>query len=113
MMEMEDDAAGFSVAENGAGHDLSKRAKVFAIRIIRLYSSLGKGTVEQTLGKQVLRSGTSVGAHYHEAIRARSAKEFISQLNGGLQELSETAYWLELLVEAEVVPAKRLEGLQK
>jgi len=60
-----------------------------------------------------LRSGTSVGAHYHEAIRARSAKEFISKLNGGLQELSETAYWLELLVEAEVVPAKRLEDLQK
>jgi len=72
---------------------------------------LPKSTEAQVLGKQVLRSGTSVGAHYREAHRARSTAEFISKLEGGLQELEETAYWLELLVEAGLVPETRMGSL--
>lgn len=92
--------------------DLRKRTKAFALRIIRLYSSLPKTTVAQVLGKQVLRSGTLVGAHYREACRVRSTAEFVSKVEGGLQELEETTYWLELLVDGEIMPARRLAGLQ-
>jgi four helix bundle protein len=91
--------------------DLKERTKKFALRIIRLYSALPKTTVAQVIGKQLLRSGTSVGAHYREGMRARSDAEFISKVEGGLQELEESCYWMELLVEAEIIPEKRLEGL--
>jgi four helix bundle protein len=67
-------------------HDLRARTKAFALRIIRLYASLPKMTEAQVLGKQILRSGTSVGAHYHEARRARSTAEFVSKIEGGLQD---------------------------
>ena len=91
--------------------DLGGRTKAFALRIIRLYCALPKKTEAQVLGKQVLRSGTSIGAHYREANRARSTAEFISKLQSGLQELDETIYWLELLVEADIISAKRLAPL--
>jgi len=93
--------------------DLKERTKAFALRIIRLYSALPNTTVAQVLGKQILRSGTSVGAHYREAHRARSTAEFISKINGGLQELEETDYWLELLSEAAIVEPKRLNPLHQ
>jgi four helix bundle protein len=79
--------------------DLRTRTKQFALRIIRLYGALPSGNVAQVLGKQLLRSGTSVGAHYREGCRARSTAEFVSKLEVGLQELDESAYWLELLVK--------------
>ena len=91
--------------------DLKQRTKAFALRIIRLYSALPNNTVAQVLGKQILRSGTSVGAHYREAHRARSTAEFVSKLNGGLQELEETAYWLELLAESGTIELRRLHPL--
>ena len=94
-----------------AGQDLSVRTKAFALQIIRLYSALPKTTVAQVLGKQLLRSGTSLGAHYREARRARSMAEFISKIESGLQELDETTYWLELLVDAGVMSeAQALEA---
>ena len=74
--------------------DLKLRTKQFALRIIRLYSAMPKSAVAQVLGKQMLRSATSVGAHYREATRSRSNAEFISKIQGGLQELEETSYWL-------------------
>ncbi|MFQ5436955.1 MAG: four helix bundle protein [Anaerolineae bacterium] len=70
-----------------------------------------KTTEAQVLGKQVLRSGTSVGAHYREANRSRSDAEFISKIDTALQELDETAYWLDLLCEAKIVKPERLEPL--
>jgi four helix bundle protein len=91
--------------------DLRKRTKQFALRVIRLFGALPATPVAQVLGKQLLRSGTSVGAHYREAHRARSTAEFISKLEGGLQELDETGYWLELLVESDTVPESRLADL--
>lgn len=97
--------------ESGGVVNLATRTKGFALRVIRLYSALPKSTEAQVLGKQLLRSGTSVGAHYREAHRARSNAEFISKLEGGMQELEESSYWLELLVEACIVPPEKLNPL--
>jgi four helix bundle protein len=93
--------------------DLRMRTRSFALRIVRLYTSLPKAAEAQVLGKQLLRSGTSVGAHYHEATRARSDAEFISKLEGGLQELEETVYWLNLLIDIGIVKEERLTRLCK
>lgn len=92
--------------------DLKARTKAFALRIIKLYTALPNSTEAQVLGKQVLRSGTSVGAHYHEACRAKSNADFISKIEGGLQELDETIYWMELIAEANVIAPDRLRPLQ-
>lgn len=94
------------------GRDLRDRTKAFSLRVITMFSALPKATVAQVLGKQVLRSATSVGANYREAYRARSKAEFISKCGDSLKEAEETFYWLELLVEAEIVPKPRLAALQ-
>ena len=91
--------------------DLRQRTKAFALRIIHLYSELPKTAIAQTLGKQVLRSGTSVGAQYREAQRAKSNADFISKIEGSLQELDETEYWLELIGESGTMPEERLKPL--
>ena len=91
--------------------DLIDRTKKYALRIIKLYSALPKDTVSQTLGKQLLRSGTSVGANYREGHRGRSKAEFIAKLGDSLRELEESACWLELLEEASIFPAERLSEL--
>lgn len=88
------------------------RAKQFALRIVKLFQSLPNNEVTRTLGRQVLRSGTSVAANYRPVLcRARSKAEFISKLGVVLEEADETAFWLELLTEAGVVPQSRLDGL--
>ena len=97
--------------ERGEREDLALPTKRFALRIIRLYASLPKATDAQVIGKQMLRSGTSVGAHYREAMRARSTAEFVSKVEGGLQELEEPQYWLELLAESSIVRPELLSGL--
>ena len=86
------------------GDRLRARTKGFALRIIRLYAMLPRSAEGQVIGRQLLRSGTSVGAHYREAHRSRSNAEFISKIEGGLQELEETTYWLELLEDAGIAP---------
>jgi len=95
--------------EEGKPEDLKSRTKMFALRIIRLYAALPKTTEAQVIGKQLLRSGTSVGAHWREGRRARSDAEFISKIEGGLQELEESLYWMELLVQSGVVQADRMK----
>jgi four helix bundle protein len=92
-------------------HDLKQRTKDFALRIIRLYAALPKTTEAQVLGEQVLRSGTSIGAHYREAQRAKSDADFVNKIEGGLQEAEETIYWLELLADSGIVSARRLQPL--
>jgi len=92
--------------------DLRERTKVFALRIIKMFVVLPKRTEAQVLGKQVLRSGTSVGANYREAWRSRSRAEFVSKIGDCLKELDETAYWLELLVESQILAPTRLADLQ-
>ena len=93
--------------------DLKVRTREFALRVIRLYSALPKETVAQVIGKQLLRSGTSVGAHYREGLRARSTAEFVSKLQGGLAELEETVYWMELLVGSDVLSENRLNNIMR
>ncbi|MEY2906385.1 MAG: hypothetical protein RLZZ408_856 [Verrucomicrobiota bacterium] len=83
------------------------------LRVIRLYSALPKNTLAQTLGKQVLRSGTSVGANYREAKRSRSRNEFIAKIGDCLKELDETAYWLDLLVESDILPVLKTKELSR
>jgi four helix bundle protein len=91
--------------------DLRVRTKQFALRVIRLYAALPKRAEADVIGKQVLKSGTSVGSNFREAHRARSDAEFISKVGDCLKELDETSYWLELLVESELMPAARLSRL--
>jgi four helix bundle protein len=93
--------------------DLRERFKKFALRIIRLYSALPKTRVAQTLGGQILKSGTSPGAHYREGCRAKSDADFVSKIEGALQELDETQYWLELIGEAGIFSRKRLQPLHQ
>jgi four helix bundle protein len=92
-------------------NDLSERTKSFALRVIRLYVALPKNTQSQILGKQVLRSGTSVGANYREANRSRSKNEFIAKIGDCLKELDETAYWLELLIESGILSLQKTRDL--
>ena len=93
--------------------DLKNRTKAFALRIIRLYQALPKSGEAQVIGKQILRSGTSIGAQYREACRAKSPADFINKMEGSLQELDETGYWLELLAESNLMPVEKLTDLQK
>jgi hypothetical protein len=93
--------------------ELSLRTKEFALWIIRLYCSLSKSTQAQVLGRQVLRSGTSVGANYREAKRSRSKAEFIAKIGDCLKELDETAYWLELLLESGIIASSQMKSLHQ
>jgi four helix bundle protein len=101
--------------EEGRGPpvDLRRRTKQFGLRIIRLSSSLGGDDTVSVLRRQLLRSGTSVGAQHREACRARSTAEFISKIESATQELDESGYWMELLVESGLVPKERLESLMQ
>lgn len=92
--------------------DLRERTKAFALRVMRLYDALPKSGVGRVIGNQLLRSGTSVGANYREAFRARSDAEFIAKMGDCLRELDEASYWLELLADGEIMPKDKLTNLQ-
>src|SRR5579872_6794705 len=93
--------------------DLKARTKQFALAIIRLCRTLPRTDEARILGKQLLRSGTSVGANYRAACRARSKAEFIAKLGIVLEESDETVFWLELLLETGLLSHERLEPLVK
>ena len=93
--------------------DLRDRTKHFALSIIRMFSMIPKTTEAQVLGKQLLRSGTSVGANYREAYRGRSKAEFIAKCGDSLRELEETAYWLELLVDGKMISREKLSAVRQ
>jgi len=99
--------------ESKTPQDLRTRTSDFALRIIKLYVSLPKTTEAQVLGKQILRSGTSVGANYREGHRAKSDADIVNKFETALQELDETDYWLELLVKSNITPAQKVEPLRK
>jgi four helix bundle protein len=90
--------------------DLKERTKRFALQIMRLTSSLPKTREADVIARQLIRSGTSVGANYRAACRARSKADFISKIAIVEEEADESAYWLELLAEAGIVPKGTLEG---
>ncbi len=96
---------------NRVNENLQLRTKQFALRILKVYLALPKRTDAQVLGKQLIRSGTSVGAHYREAARARSVAEFVSKLDVAQQEMEETIYWIELIIEHGLLTRQRLNDL--
>ena len=91
--------------------NLKERTKSFALRIIKLYTALPKNTEAQVIGKQLLRSGTSAGAQFREGLRSKSKADLINKLEGSLQELEETQYWLEVIIESELFDEKRIKPL--
>ncbi|MEO8034684.1 MAG: four helix bundle protein [Acidobacteriota bacterium] len=93
--------------------NLSEQTRDFALRVIRLCAALPSNRTTDVIARQLLRSGTSPGAHFREAIRARSKAEYVAKLNGGLMELEETLYWLEIVEGAGLLSAKKLESLRK
>ena len=99
--------------KNENPQDLRTRTTDFALRIIKLYTSLPKTSEAQVLGKQVLRSGTSVGANYREGHRAKSDADIVNKFETVLQELDETDYWLELLVKSNIMVAAKADPLRK
>jgi len=92
--------------------DLKERTKQFALRIMRVVRSLPPGLEGRMIGRQLLRSGTSVAANYRAVCRARSRAEFLSKLGIVIEEAAETAFWLELLSDAGLIPESRLKDLR-
>ena len=93
--------------------NLTERTRDFALRIVRLSSSLPSNRTSDVIARQLLKAGTSPGAHFREALRARSKAEYVATLNGGLMELEETLYWLEILERAGLMSSKKLEPLSE
>jgi four helix bundle protein len=94
-------------------HDLKARTKQFAIRVIRLCERLPSRPAARVIARQLLRSATSVGANYRAVCRARSDADFVSKMGIVLEEADESAYWLELLVETDMVTPSTLAPLQQ
>ena len=93
-------------------HDnLRERTKQFALRIIRLVEKLPKGKSADVIGRQLLRSGTSVAANYRAACRAKSAADFISKMGTVEEETDESLFWMELLIDAKLVNEGLLNDL--
>ena len=92
-------------------NDLRDRTKRFALRVIRLCEALPRGKVADVIGRQLLCCGTSVGANYRAACRARSQAEFIAKMGIVEEECDECLYWIELMIEAGLISEDRLEEL--
>jgi four helix bundle protein len=91
--------------------DLKQRTKEFALRIIKLVESLPRGKITDVIGKQLLRSGTSVGANYRSACRAKSTPDFISKMGTVEEETDESIYWMELLIESGMISKDEVDEL--
>ena len=93
--------------------ELKERTKAFGLRVIRLSEALPKSKTSEVLGRQLLRSGTSVGANYRAACRAKSRADFAAKMKIVEEECDESVYWMELLIESGKVRAGLLEDLMK
>lgn len=93
--------------------ELKDRTKQFALRVMKLVDALPKTTSAITIGRQMVRSGTSVGANYRAACRGRSKAEFISKLGIVVEEADESCFWLELIIEGELLPEAKVQPLLK
>jgi four helix bundle protein len=93
--------------------ELKKRTKQFALRIIKLFRNLPKGKDSEVIGMQLLRAGTSVGANYRAACKARSNADFISKITIVEEEADESAYWIELLIESGIIKKELLKYILK
>ena len=104
---------GSTVTSDYKHEQLKSRTQEFALRIIRLFRSLPRSTEAQVMGKQLLRSATSVAANYRACGRARSKPEFIAKIGTVVEEADETVFWLEMLVKADIVLPAKMEPLLK
>ena len=93
--------------------EMKKRTKAYANRIVKLCSALPENWIARTLGKQLLRSGTSVGANYRAVCRAKSSSDFINKLRIVEEECDESLFWMELLVDNDYIKPSRLEDLMR
>src|SRR3990172_13380858 len=93
--------------------ELKERTKNFGLRIVKLYEELAKSKKGEIIGKQLLRAGTSVGANYRAACRAKSDADFIYKIEIVEEEANESAFWLELISESNIIKKNRLEGMLK
>jgi four helix bundle protein len=101
-------------ATEGTPHrDLKDRTKQFALAIVSLFKGLPKTTEAQVIGKQLLRSGTSVGSNTRAAFRGRSNKEYVAKLGIVIEEADESAFWLEILAESGILPNTSTESLRR
>jgi four helix bundle protein len=91
--------------------EFKQRTKGLALRVIKLVSSLPKNTVSEVIGKQLIRSGTAVGANYRAACRARSTADLIAKLRIVEEEADECLYWMELIVEAKLLEVTNLRSI--
>ena len=92
---------------------MRERTKEFALRVVKLFRFLPRSPEAQVMGKQLLRSGTSVAANYRAVCRARSSAEFLAKMGIVIEEADETVFWLELLVGSGVVREERMGKLLK
>ena len=93
--------------------ELKQRTKAYGLRVIPAVQALPRNDVARTLGQQLLRAGTSVGANYRAACRGKSRPDFINKLKIAEEECDESLYWMELLVDSALIPARRLLLLQQ
>lgn len=93
--------------------ELQLRTKQFALRIVKLSSAMPTSVAGRAIASQIVRSGTSVGANYRSACRARSRPDFISKIGIAAEEADETAYWLEILMESKLMSATKIEALHR
>ncbi len=93
--------------------DLKVRTKAFALRVIKVVDALPNTKAAHVIGNQLLRSGTSVGANYRSACRARSTADFVSKMGIVEEEADESAYWMELLIDSELMSHPQLDDLIK
>jgi four helix bundle protein len=93
--------------------DFKKRTKEYALRVIRLVEALPRTETSRVLGRQLMRCGTSVGANYRSACRAKSRPDFVSKMDIVEEECDESLYWMELLIESGQVKASRLASLMR
>ena len=94
-------------------HLMKKRTKDFALRILKVVTALPQTTEAKVIAYQLAKSGTSVGANYRAACRARSNKEFTAKMGVVLEEADETAFWLELITESNILSKSKIEPLLK
>lgn len=94
-----------------ADNIILSKSKTFAVRIVRLYQYLCNDKKEFVLSKQLLRSGTSIGANVKEAVRGQSKPDFISKMSIALKEAAETEYWLELLYETDYLDETQFQSI--
>jgi four helix bundle protein len=96
-----------------SGHEniVAEKSFCFAIRIVRLYQYLSQQKQEKIMSRQLLKSGTSIGANIREAIRGQSRNDFVSKLNIALKEASETEYWIELLYRTDYITEKEYNSI--